>query len=308
MIQHQQRRIMSNISVLLVLVCALLMPMTAAFAADISIYEHTDTFTGNTLYFTKQEKPKIEGGSFISERYVYINFIALSPMTDPSAAYGIKVEANIPDWMFIAAGKTLALKLDGKLVSLYGAGSMENREVVYDGVQEIAYYSFSLETLRQLAAAQTIEFRVSGDKNQITGIFTDRMMQELRLFSQDAPGLIAANTPAKGVPENASVPGNVTSPQLPLKLGASFVALPPSLAGSMKLEPGHGLLLIGIVPELPAAKGGLKVGDVMTSFDGVQTDKPETLQSLVAAHTKGMPAVVTIVTAGQPQKSVSLSL
>lgn len=290
------------------ILCTLLLCVapTLAVAGDISIYQQTDKFDGQTLYFTKREQPKIEGGSFFSERYIYFNFTALSPVIDPRVAYGITIEVNAPSWMFIPTGESLVLKADGNRVSLSGRGSAADREVVYGGIQETAYYAFPLETLQQLAAAKTIEFRIYGDKNQVTGTFTEPMMQELRYFLQEAPRLIGAAVPGSSSSLGQQSPGQVAVPQTPLRLGASFMALPEPLAKTLSLEPGHGLLVIAVAPDLPAARGGIKAGDVITSFDGVRTDKPEALQAAVSAHSNGKPALLTVVTPGQTQRQVSL--
>ena len=194
-----------------ILAVALLMIACVAQAKDISIYQQTDEFKGTTLYFTAQQRPTIEGGSFISMRYVYFNLMALSPITDPSIAYDIKVDANLQNWIFINDGESLVLKADDQIVTLKGSGSGAGRNIVYKGVQEVAYWSFPLETLKKLAAAKAIQFRVYGSKGQLTGTFTDRMMQELRFFAQEAPGLIKDPSAVASVP----IPGNppaTTSP------------------------------------------------------------------------------------------------
>ncbi|MGH8601671.1 MAG: hypothetical protein ACREXR_02485 [Gammaproteobacteria bacterium] len=163
--------------------------------------------------------------SFISMRYVYFSFVAQNPIADPSIAYSIKTEANLQNWIFINDGESLVLKADDQIVPLKGPGSAGGREVSSMGVQEIAYWSFSLETLKKLAAAKTIQFRVYGSKGQLTGTFTDRMMQELRFFAQEAPGLIkdpTAVTAASSVPSSPSAsetatPASAAAPIVPPK-------------------------------------------------------------------------------------------
>lgn len=196
--------------------------LTTQAAKDVSIYQRKDDFKGNTIYYTQQQQPKLEGGSFISMRYVYFNFVTLAPISEPSIAYSIKIEANLQSWIFIDDGESLVLKADDQIVPLKGPGSNSGREISSLGVQEIAYWSFSLETLKKLATAKTIQFRVYGSKGQITGTFTDRMMQELRYFAQEAPGLIkdpaALPVPNSSPATESKTPASTATPEVPPKL------------------------------------------------------------------------------------------
>jgi len=194
--------------VLRILTVVFLFSANTVLAKDLAIYQRTDEFKGTTVYYTLPSQPKLEGGNFISMRYVYFSFMAVSPMKDSSTSYTIQVNANLQDWMFINSGESLIFKADDEIIPLKGLGSIGDRNVSSMGVDETAYYSFSLDTLKKLAAAKAIQFRVYGDKGQLTGVFTERMMQELRFFAQEAPGMIkdpAATTPATSTPPLPSV-------------------------------------------------------------------------------------------------------
>lgn len=198
------------------LVCLLLTIACTAQAKKLSIYERTDEFKGNTIYFTDNEKPNLDGGSFVSMRYVFVSFMAISPMTDASLAYTIKIEANLPDWMFVSNGESLILKADDQTITLNGPGSLAGREVTNMGVKEVAYYAFPVDTLKKLAAAQNVQFRLYGDKGQITGMFTDRMMQTLRFFAEQAPELIKdPHAAASAWPPTAAPPSPSPTPTAP---------------------------------------------------------------------------------------------
>ena len=186
-----------------VLAFAFLFCASTVLAKDLAIYQRVDEFKGTTVYYTLPSQPKLEGGSFISMRYVYFSFMAVSPMKDSSTSYTIKFNANLQDWMFINSGESLIFKADDEVIPLKGLGSIGDRNVSSMGVDETAYYSFPLDTLKKLAAAKVIQFKVYGDKGQLTGIFTERMMQELRFFALEAPGMIkdpAAIIPAASTP------------------------------------------------------------------------------------------------------------
>jgi len=58
-------------------------------------------------------------------------------------------------------------------------------------------------------------------------------------------------------------------------LGASLQAVTPEIAESMGLKLPIGALVAAVYPNGPAAKAGLKVGDVITGIDGVETDDPD---------------------------------
>ena len=95
----------------------LLLPCLA-WAKNPTIYEKKDEFKGSTVYFTQRQQPKLEGGSFLSMRYVYMNFLAFKPMTSPQ--YALQIDAELQDWIFIEAGDTLALKTDSETITLNG--------------------------------------------------------------------------------------------------------------------------------------------------------------------------------------------
>ena len=51
-------------------------------------------------------------------------------------------------------------------------------------------------------------------------------------------------------------------------LGVSLQPMTAELAKAFKLEPGQGALVADVMPNSPAAKAGLKTGDVITEYDG----------------------------------------
>jgi hypothetical protein len=170
-----------------VLTALLLLPCLA-WAKGPTIYEKKDDFKGDTVYFTERLQPKLEGGAFFSMRYVYVNLLAFKPL--PSPQYAIQFDAELQDWIFINAGESLVLKVDEETITLQGLGSANRREVSSLGVEEVALYAFPLATLKKLAAAKSIQFRVYGSKGQLTGTFTPKMMADLRNFAEQAPVLV----------------------------------------------------------------------------------------------------------------------
>ncbi|AGF74636.1 serine protease [Bartonella australis AUST/NH1] len=64
---------------------------------------------------------------------------------------------------------------------------------------------------------------------------------------------------------------------VPPYIGASFQSITPDIADGLGLEHSYGALVIEIVKDSPAAKAGLKVGDVIVSVQGARVDTPDSL-------------------------------
>ena len=166
----------------------------SAHAKESAIYKEADEFKGTTLYFSTTSMAKLEGGSFLSERYLLINFVAHQPTKSTDVTYAIKVDSRTPNWLFIKDGESLILKADDKIINLRGPGSLSNREVLTGmagGVRETAIYEISMDDLKTLAAAKAVQFRVYGDKGQITGVFSPGNMKDLAFFVSEIDGVLA---------------------------------------------------------------------------------------------------------------------
>ncbi|HEX7842851.1 MAG TPA: DegQ family serine endoprotease [Kofleriaceae bacterium] len=70
-------------------------------------------------------------------------------------------------------------------------------------------------------------------------------------------------------------------------LGVAVQAIDENLARSLKLEPGHGVLVSDVTPGSPAAKAGIARGDVIVSVDGAPATTPAQLRNLIALAGKG---------------------
>ncbi|CAF26280.1 DegQ family serine endoprotease [Bartonella quintana] len=64
---------------------------------------------------------------------------------------------------------------------------------------------------------------------------------------------------------------------VPPYIGASFQNVTPDIAGGLGLERPYGALVIEIMKDSPAAKAGLKVGDVILGVQGIRVDSPDSL-------------------------------
>jgi serine protease Do len=85
-------------------------------------------------------------------------------------------------------------------------------------------------------------------------------------------------------------------------LGVSIQKLTPELAESMGTGDTHGALVASVTPDSPAAKAGLKAGDVVTRWDGKVVDEPGALSMLVAGTTIGKTVTVEVQRDGKARE------
>ncbi|HLG16552.1 MAG TPA: trypsin-like peptidase domain-containing protein [Blastocatellia bacterium] len=84
-------------------------------------------------------------------------------------------------------------------------------------------------------------------------------------------------------------------------LGVAVVPLDAPTARALGLEPDSGVLVRDVSGNTPAAKAGLRSGDVITSFDGTKVKAPRELTDAVAATPVGKSVNVEFFRDGQPQ-------
>ena len=106
---------------------------------------------------------------------------------------------------------------------------------------------------------------------------------------------------ARSVMEQLREKGSVTRGWL----GVQIQALTPELRESMKLSGEGGALIAGVVKGDPAAKAGLKAGDVILEFDGRAVRSDRDLVSIVGNTPIGRKAAVRLLRDG---KSLTLEI
>lgn len=88
-------------------------------------------------------------------------------------------------------------------------------------------------------------------------------------------------------------------------MGVQLDTLRPALARQFGLEPTtHGAVVINVSPGTPAEKAGIKVGDVITSFDGIDVRSSEGLTYLVQTSDAGKTYRVSYLRDGKPLEVV----
>ena len=99
---------------------------------------------------------------------------------------------------------------------------------------------------------------------------------------------------AKGILDDLKQKGKVTRGWL----GVMIQRITPELQESFKLKNSQGALVNDIAPNGPADLGGMKRGDVITRFDGVEIASMETLPKQVAAIKPGDSVKVEVIREG----------
>jgi serine protease Do len=77
-------------------------------------------------------------------------------------------------------------------------------------------------------------------------------------------------------------------------LGVAVQDLTPELAAVMKLDGDHGVIVADVTGGGPAAKAGIRRGDVITAIDGTETRDAAQLRNLIAMAGKGKQVEVAL--------------
>jgi len=141
-----------------------------------SVKTERDEFTGRES--TDVTYNPLAGSSLFDDAQV--RFL---PGYSPSDGYyiNIVVHGNSGGWVFIEEGETLRFIVDGERLSLAGAGSVGNREVLssYATTWEAATYPTSREFLQGLATAKEVKVRLDGSRRQVERHFSDANFKNL---------------------------------------------------------------------------------------------------------------------------------
>jgi Do/DeqQ family serine protease len=89
--------------------------------------------------------------------------------------------------------------------------------------------------------------------------------------------------------------------------GAGGQTVTSELAANLGLRHPEGVLINNIYPNGPAARGGLRQGDIVTEINGRDVDDPEALRFRIATLPVGGKAQLTVLRRGQPV-ALALSL
>ena len=79
------------------------------------------------------------------------------------------------------------------------------------------------------------------------------------------------------------------------------VDIPEASRKSLNREQRHGLLVLWLEENGPAAKGGLFVGDILVGVNGQPVEDPDDLFSALGSDTVGKPVSVEVLRGGRPE-------
>ena len=92
----------------------------------------------------------------------------------------VTVEYIGPDWLFINAGNSLCIVVDGRLVEL-SCTSPSRQVLAGDVVAERAFYPITAEVLRQIADGKIVKVRIVGNTFEDCTL-TEENMNRIREF------------------------------------------------------------------------------------------------------------------------------
>jgi len=102
---------------------------------------------------------------------------------------------------------------------------------------------------------------------------------------------------ARGVMDSLIANGKVTRGYL----GVMIQPLTPELAKAFNVKPDHGVLVGDVMADSPAAKAGIKAGDVVVGFNGRDVEDPRHLRLKSAQTVPGTKATLTVLRDGKTQ-------
>jgi len=131
------------------------------------------------------------------------------------------------------------------------------------------------------------------------GALTDARGAVLGILTTGLAGGVTLGVPAAlawRLAETLSREGHV--PRGWLGIGSQPVRIPAAQRAGLPHE--RGLLIIELVPDSPAQRGGVLIGDILVGVDGRVVDDGETLQALLGGAPVGRPLAVQILRGGAP--------
>jgi serine protease Do len=190
----------------------------------------------------------------------------------PTASFGDSSAMRSGDWV-VAIGNALAL--DGGPTVTAGVVSATGRSIEESS-------GVTLYDLIQTDAA--INPGNSGGplinlNGEVIGINTAKISSE----DVDGVGFAISSDSAKPVIDELITKGYVTRPYL----GASLVTVTSAIANYYRLGTDTGALISQIAQNGPAAKAGLKVGDVITAVDGKTITTADDVIKAIRSHSIG---------------------
>lgn len=84
-------------------------------------------------------------------------------------------------------------------------------------------------------------------------------------------------------------------------LGITYAPLNPAVAASLKAPVDHGMFVLSVTANSPAAQAGIQQGDIILSIDGQQLTGESSLGQIINQHKPGDTIQLSILRNGQPR-------
>jgi len=125
---------------------------------------------------------------------------------------------------------------------------------------------------------------------KVAGLLTSGLSRQLELA-------VPASTVSRVVDELLAT-GRVSRGYV--GLGLQPVALPETLRGLAPEGHGHGVMVMSIEPDGPAARAGMMLGDVLVTMAGTPLRDPGDVRSIIAGRRAGTVVAASLLRAGAP--------
>jgi hypothetical protein len=167
-------------AVILVSSCAAMMPGLYTY----NITRTQDKFDNYILITMK--------GNYLQDVNIGSAWLNISKYMDNKSratTYYLQVETSTIDWLFIEAGESLKLLIDGNLVTFAGSGSKDHRHVKTGqyGVacEEMALYSVTPDQIKRIANAKSLEIKIEGRASYLSASFNNDNFDNFRRFIRE---------------------------------------------------------------------------------------------------------------------------
>src|SRR4029079_5590303 len=87
-------------------------------------------------------------------------------------------------------------------------------------------------------------------------------------------------------------------------IGVDLQELDSDLSGYFQTKPGSGVLVTRVEPESPAQQAGLKLGDIITEFNGKKVSSADDLSDALEDVVEGASVNVSVLRHGKEQKLI----
>jgi serine protease Do len=252
----------------------------SGFLIDASGYIVTNNHVAggaDEITVTMQDGHKYEAKLVGNDPRTDLALIKIDATGLPYVAFGDSDKARVGDWV-VAIGNPFGL--GGTATA--GIISARGRDIRLDEYNDNDY--LQLDAPINFGNSGGPVFNVAG---QVVGVNT-------AIFSPNGGNVgigfaIPANQ-AKEIIADLRDNGSVERGWL----GVQIQDIDEDLAKSLKMSGTEGALVVEVVGDSPAAKGGLQAGDVVTRFNDREVDKSRTLSRAVAGTTPNSDAKVTV--------------